>query len=83
MKIKIIGFEPFIPYTSEDFKKFEEERLNYEKYHKWIKEQNFKVGDFVIFEGEKCEILHIFGVDECILQHKNRKEEHLLRDCKK
>ena len=80
---KIKEFQPFKLYTEEDYKRDEESRLSYEKHCAWIKEQNFKVGDFVIFEDNKCEIIHIFNFDQCILKHNNHKEEHLLIDCKK
>ena len=82
--MKIKKLQPFFNnYTDEDYKRDKESRLSYERHCKWIKEQNFKVGDSVIYENEVCEILRIFNFDQCVLKHKNHKEEHLLSACEK
>jgi hypothetical protein len=80
---KIKQFEPHIPYTEEDYKRFQQMEEDYKIHCDWIKNQNFQKGDFVIFEGEKCEILDIFDFDCCVLKHKNHTEEHLLKYCEK
>lgn len=76
--MNVLKFQSHIPYT-EDAK----EQKSYEKYCNKIKKQNFKVGDYVMFEGERCKILHMINFDECFLQHKKHQESHLLINCKK
>ena len=81
--IAIKQFQPHIPYTKEDLDRMEVERLEEIEYLKWIEELDFEVGDSVLFEGEICEIIHIFDTIHCVLKHKWHCEEHLLKYCKK